>query len=1266
MDRGRGGGGSGVTSVIVMCLMLLGAFTGFSRQGSAHVETALSHIPGLEGEAWDVNDQGQIVGLIDTVGNAVAFLVNPKDVNADGRLEWYQDKSPADGVNDLMQTLGSVSPGGYSEADAINSHGVIVGCAWDSLHREHAYVIIPQDSDDDSIPDTWFKDSFPYDGVNDLMIDLGAPYGAVASWCLDLNDRNTVVGCLVYPAGAHGHPYRTTEAAMFGTGEGCVRLGTLGGTNSTASAVSDTGVVVGYADSTDGRQHAFVINPVWINGSYSWYRDSTPADGINDLMRDLGSIGESSAANGVNVGPTVVGWTNDPVNGQQSVKWENVSGVWTKTNLWPSGEAMCINELGVIAGWHIVGSVPIPLVLDDVFGLHDVDTAKGKPWSINNLGQIAGTLIIDPSWEYRPAVWTTHQRPSAVFTAEPTTGLTMQFDGSLSNAWDGTIVSYDWNFDDGSTGTGVAPQHTFGSEGTYDVTMKVTNDDRLWQTLTRTLVVAAPNEPPIASFTVSVTGMSITADASASTDDGTIVAYDWNFDDGEIGTGVVAEHTYAEKGTYTIGLTVSDDDHAVSSAVYDVTVGSPNKPPVAGMRLVIVTGMSVFVDASPPGSYDSDGTIVAYYWDFGDGTKKDGMILYYTYAAEGTYTINLTVMDNEGAFGFAERVVSVSATNLQPIASWSETVTGLSVSFDAGASYDSDGSIASYSWWFNDGSPSESGEIASHTFSAAGTYQVELKVTDNEGACGWLNKSVTVNAAPVGPVADFTVNIDGLTVGFDASVLSYDPDGTIVSYSWWFDDLSPNGTGATVSHTYATGGTYNVCLKVTDNDGYGELAIKPVTVSPPNVAPVAGFSAVPTYLSVAFDASYPHSYDSDGWIVSFDWDFGDYSTDTGWTVVHNFWRAGSYTVTLTVTDDDGLTSNATCVVTATEAPPPEVEPTIIELETLILDATDPYGMPIDNMTQQSLELKVDIAMSILGMRKTSGSAQAVEMRKTSGANLLVVFNGMVETYTLAGKLSGYDGWNLTSQANFVISLLANQIRIADVPNFEWYCGCCPTAAGMVMAYWDAHGFGGLVKGENGLLQTPEINDMIASPQHILDYALVPDPNDPLRVDDSLGELIQDNSTADPLHHENNCLADFMHTSWSADRVGYGLTLLSKVVDGLVQYTANAPRLTESNAKYIGYAKELTAQSFKWENLRYQIDTKHPMLVAVDVNGDGSTDHLVTVVGYCQIGSARLYAFHSTWENTIYWGTFEMMKKEVCYGVYSGFIYDIVDVTPSQT
>jgi len=430
----------------------------------------------------------------------------------------------------------------------------------------------------------------------------------------------------------------------------------------------------------------------------------------------------------------------------------------------------------------------------------------------------------------------------------------------------------------------------------------------------------------------------------------------------------------------------------------------------------------------------------------------------------------------------------------------------------------------------------------------------------------------------------------------------------------------------------------------------------------PGTPPTASFTASATGLSVMFDASLSSDYD--GSIVSYEWNFGDFTTAIGPNkiVTHDYWTGGTYYVTLNVTDNDGMRDTIGLTIAVSAPPLQEPEPEIIELKEMIEKCHDAKGNPIDEKTKASLKLKADVALEVVGARKTGGSPAAVEARKTGGANLMIVFDGMVESYTLVGKLAGYDGWDLTCQANFVVSLLANQKMIFDVPNYAWYHGCGPTAAGMIIGYWDAHGFGGLVKGEPVLLQTPDVNNMIASPKHIAEYALYPDG----KTEDTCENLVHDLSESDN-HHPDDCLADYMHTSQSRVpyKLGYGLSLASMVDDALIAYTENATRLTGSSGQYFGYSKELPGASFSWADLRLQVDTQHPMVVTVDYNGDGDTDHLVTVVGYCQIGSARLYAFHSTWDNTIYWGSFEMMKKGVCYGVYSGFTFDITDVTPSQ-
>jgi PKD repeat protein len=164
------------------------------------------------------------------------------------------------------------------------------------------------------------------------------------------------------------------------------------------------------------------------------------------------------------------------------------------------------------------------------------------------------------------------------------------------------------------------------------------------------------------------------------------------------------------------------------------------------------------------------------------------------------------------------------------------------------------------------------------------------------------------------PEAAFDAVPTGFSVAFDASA-SQDPDGSIATYAWDFGDGS-SGTGQSVTHRYEVAGTYEVTLTVTDNRGATAAVTSPVTVvEPPNEEPVAAFGAVSDRLSVAFDGS--SSQDADGSIASHEWDFGDGSSGTGESVTHQYAVAGTYEVTLTVTDDDGAQSSTSKPITVT-------------------------------------------------------------------------------------------------------------------------------------------------------------------------------------------------------------------------------------------------------------------------------------------------------------------------------------------------------------
>ena len=252
-----------------------------------------------------------------------------------------------------------------------------------------------------------------------------------------------------------------------------------------------------------------------------------------------------------------------------------------------------------------------------------------------------------------------------------TAGVTLiTFDGSASTDPDGTIVAYDWDFGDGGTGTGVSPTYTYAAAGTYIVTLVVTDDAADTGTATSTAtIVAAPADPiadpngPYNGFE----GVALTLDGGGSfdPDGGNITAYDWDFGDGNTGTGVAPSHTYATAGTYTVTLTVVDDEGAQSApATTTATIDPPpaNIPPTSDPNgpYTGTTGQPVSFDGS--GSTDPDGTIVAYDWDFGDGNTGTGVSPSHTYAAADTYTVTLTVTDDVGDSDVANTTATITET----------------------------------------------------------------------------------------------------------------------------------------------------------------------------------------------------------------------------------------------------------------------------------------------------------------------------------------------------------------------------------------------------------------------------------------------------------------------------------------------------------------------------------------------------------------------------------------------------------------------------
>lgn len=490
-------------------------------------------------------------------------------------------------------------------------------------------------------------------------------------------------------------------------------------------------------------------------------------------------------------------------------------------------------------------------------------------------------------------------------------------------------------------------------------------------------VVPTANLEPTASFTTTTSDLAVTADASGSGDsDGTIAGYSWNFGDGWATTGKIAQHSYAAAGTYTITLTVTDDDGATANQAKTVTVKAANVAPTARIATPTVSGLDVSLDGSS--STDSDGTVADYAWDFGDETTGSGAKTTHAYTEAGTYTVTLTVTDNAGLTNTATRSVTVTTPNQAPAAAFSSTTDNLSLSVDASTSSDADGTIAGYRWEFGDGTTG-TGRITTHTYAAAKSYVVRLVVTDNVGATNTVERTITVSAANQSPTAAFTTDVVNLRMSVDATGSS-DPDGTIEGYAWNYGD-DTTGTGETTAHTYAVAGTYTVTLTVKDDKGSTTTLAKSVTVAEAtNGSPVARFTSSSDDLVASLNGS--TSTDPDGTIVSYSWSFGDDTSGSGVTTSHTYSSADTYTVTLTVTDDDGATDTVSQQVTVTS-------PSVLANDRFDRTVTNGWGSANTGgaWTTSSTSTNFNVLNGVGTMRMANGSGPSVYLNGVSATNV---------------------------------------------------------------------------------------------------------------------------------------------------------------------------------------------------------------------------------------------------------------------------------------
>jgi PKD repeat protein len=230
---------------------------------------------------------------------------------------------------------------------------------------------------------------------------------------------------------------------------------------------------------------------------------------------------------------------------------------------------------------------------------------------------------------------------------------------------------------------------------------------------------------------------------------GAITSYQWDFGNGQTGSGPRVTTRFATRGTYTVRLVVTNDRGLSNTISQTVTVNAVANPTAAFELSPSAPGVNqqVFFDANA--SQASPGrTISRYDWNFGDGYFGTGVTESHRFARAGTFQVTLTVTDSAGRTGTTSKSVTVGGTVVAPNAQFTvspgQVIANQLAFFDGTVSTATAGrTITRYQWNFGNNDIVEGARVE-HVFRTAGTYTVTLTVTDSSGATDTETKTVSV------------------------------------------------------------------------------------------------------------------------------------------------------------------------------------------------------------------------------------------------------------------------------------------------------------------------------------------------------------------------------------------------------------------------------------------------------------------------------------------------------------------------------------------
>ncbi|MBS1763915.1 MAG: PKD domain-containing protein, partial [Bacteroidetes bacterium] len=487
---------------------------------------------------------------------------------------------------------------------------------------------------------------------------------------------------------------------------------------------------------------------------------------------------------------------------------------------------------------------------------------------------------------------TVYDLPTASASTTDTLGCTphtVHFTNASANA-----TSYLWNFGNGATSTAQTPTYTYTSGGTYTVTLIATNANGCKDTFVLPYAIHALQSPTASFNPSSTTGCSpMTVNFTNTSTQTNGAVYNWNFGNGASSSSENPSNIYADSGNFVVQLQVMNSNGCMDDTTRNILV---NLSPTAIASTADTVGCNPMTSVFTNNSMNA----TAYIWNFGDGITSSTASPSHNYTTAGNYTVTLIAATGAGCLDTLVFPYTIHV-NQTPVASFTKSVssgcTPLTVHLN---NTSSSASGASYLWNFGNGTTSVDAN-PDVTYNTAGTYTIQLQVTNASGCMDTTSQTVQVNATPVAIASA----VD--TTGCAPFLNTFTNNSTnATGYLWNFGD-GATSTAATPSHTYTGAGNYTVTLIAYNASGCSDTLVLPQTIHVYQT-PIASFTQSATSgcspLAVSFNNTSIQEVNA-----TYNWTLGNGSTSALTSPNTIYTDSGNYTITLIVTNAGGCSDS---------------------------------------------------------------------------------------------------------------------------------------------------------------------------------------------------------------------------------------------------------------------------------------------------------------------------------------------------------------------